>query len=248
MNINNQKWHQTQSSTDAIDFSTAFWERHRADIESGNFWADRIKEFRGEPIERLRIAIDNLPLPAAFREGAVATRSLIREKRKDKESYADQLALLYWLAAINSFLVPYSEKLQGSGYNILGAIPAQTLKSLSFTYSELGYRQLALLNKTDIKCLIELWGEPESHSTLLDKHRAVWDEYEAKCVEKSKEEKTQFLNEINAMLQDAPLLSSSDSGYADHTHNKETISSSISIEKLLLLAICLLVLTILFYI
>jgi hypothetical protein len=195
-----EQWHKTESDQDTKAFSAEFWNRHRRDIESGQFWADRIKTLRGEPDKRLRLAIENLPLPAAFREAAVATRALIREARKQGLTYEDQIALLYWLAAISSFGVSYSEKLAQPGYNVVEAVPGKTLKGLSFTYAQLGYEKLDLLNKTDIKWLVECWGQPVSHSTLHEMHHDVWRKYEDKLVLEQKEQNEKFTAEIKALL------------------------------------------------
>ncbi|MDO9207503.1 MAG: hypothetical protein Q7T91_04550 [Sulfuricurvum sp.] len=99
-----------------------------------------------------------------------------------KENYEEELALLYWLAAINSFSIPYSEVLKEPGYNVIEAIPGEKLKALQFSYKNLGYKALELLNKTDIKWLIEVWGEPEYHSTLHEMHTDLWREYENKLL------------------------------------------------------------------
>src|SRR5690606_15459440 len=48
------QWHNTESDEDTRAFSAEFWNRHRRDIESGQFWADRIKPLRGEPDKRWR--------------------------------------------------------------------------------------------------------------------------------------------------------------------------------------------------
>lgn len=193
-------WHKTETPAGTAAFSADFWQRHRDAIQSGEFWADKIKHLRGEPTERLRLAIENLPLPAAFREAAIATRALIRERRKLKAPYEDQLTLLYWLAAIDSFFVPYSEKLQTPGYNIVEAVPGSVLKSLPFTYAELGYKKLGLLNKTDTKWLVEAWFEPRAHSTLHVLHHDVWDKYENHVGEQLKERDEQLADLIRASM------------------------------------------------
>lgn len=64
------RWLDTQTDSDVDAFASEFWNGLRAQVAGGGFWADRIKEFRGEPQQRLRLAMDNLPLPAAFREAA----------------------------------------------------------------------------------------------------------------------------------------------------------------------------------
>lgn len=184
--ITNKSWHKTKNLTEISSFSADFWRRHREELRSGEFWADKIKHLHGEPLERLKLAIENLPLPAAFREAAIATRFLIRQCRKLNEPYEDQLTLLYWLAAIDSFSIPYSEKLQMPGSNVMEIVPGAELKGLPFTYSELGYNNLKLLTKTDIKWLVEKWAEPNSHSTLNILHHEVWEKYEQKAGEKYK--------------------------------------------------------------
>jgi hypothetical protein len=173
-------WHNTSEDLESEKQTTEFWSRHSKELNNGEFWADRIKKYQGEPAKRLKLALENMPLPASFREAAIATRALIREKRKENESYDEQLYLLYWLAAIDSFSIAYSEKLQEPGYNVIESIPGEELKTLPFSYKHLGYTGLTLLNKTDIKWLIESWGEPISHSTLYKLHFDIWERYEDK--------------------------------------------------------------------
>ena len=112
------------------------------------------------------MALDHLPLPAAFRNAAVSTRALIRMVKKIQETSERELTLLYWLAAIRSFMLDYAPRLKEPGFNVVESIPGRYLCSLPYTYSELGYRELSLLNKTDVKWLTEAWGEPISHTTL----------------------------------------------------------------------------------
>lgn len=173
-----QPWHKTSSAGESKAFSEGFWQQHRADIESGTFWADRIKTLKDLPVERLKLALDNLPLPGAFREAAVATRSIIRAKRKANEQYEQELQVLYWLAAIDSFSIPYSSRLQTPGYNVMELVPGEELKALPFSYADLGYEKLPLLNKTDAKWLTQSWGLPKKHTTLNKLHRETWVKYE----------------------------------------------------------------------
>ena len=173
-----QPWHKTSNAKQAKSFSGDFWAAHREKIQSGEFWADEIKNLKDRPVDRLKMAIDNLPLPAAFREAAVATRAIIRSKRKSKENYDQELQILYWLAATDSFSIPYSARLGMPGYNVMELVPGEELKSLPFSYKELGYSQLPLLNKTDCKWLTESWGEPKKHTTLHKLHKPLWIKYE----------------------------------------------------------------------
>lgn len=199
MGDNAKEWHGTKSDDESKSFRTEFWAKHANDISSGDFWADKIKSFRGEPLERLKLALENLPLPAAFREAMIATRALIREKRKSNQEYEDQLALLYWLAAIDSFSVDYSEELDGPGYNIIESIPGEILKGLPFNYETLGYEELKLVNSTDKKWITQAWGEPSGHTTLHELHKDVWQKYEQKLkIEREERFETLFKSKKNS--------------------------------------------------
>ena len=204
-----QPWHKTSSVGESKAFSEGFWLKHISDIETGIFWADRTQTLKDVPLERLKLALANLPLPAAFREAAVATRTIIRLKRKVEEQYDQELYLLYWLAAIDSFRVPYSKRLQTPGYNVMELVPGEELKTLPFSYANLGYQKLPLLNKTDAKWLTQSWGEPKRHTTLNRVHREIWVKYEGLLANqlKAREE------ELVASLRPEPEGTKSTFGY-----------------------------------
>lgn len=166
------------------------------DISKDQFWADEIKQFKDNPLQRLNIALKNLPLPAAFREGAIALRAIIRDKRKNKESYDKELSQLYHLAVVRSFMLMYAEKAECPGPNIMESIPGGLIWSLTYSYNEIGYNELELLNKTDIKWLTEYWGEPEVHTTLNKKYKQIWDDYEQKYAENKKKKFENSMAEI----------------------------------------------------
>lgn len=187
------RWLETKSDDEVRDHGEGFWDDLRRDLHTGEFWADKIKQYKDEPSKRLALAFENLPIPGAFREAAVALRSIIRAKRKAKESYQDELKLLYRLAAINSFMLDYAPRLKEPGFNVMESVPGSRIQSLQYKYPDLGYRKLSLLNKTDWKWLIDSWGEPNDHTTLNQLYRSVWDEYETKLIEQRKESNQNFL-------------------------------------------------------
>lgn len=162
----------------------------REDLDAGTFWADRIKGYRTDAQARLKLALENLPLPAAFKEASVGLRTLIRVKRKEKQTYQEELAFLYWLAAICSFSTPYSVKLREPGFNVIESIPGTVIRNLSFEYDVLGYQKLELLTATDRKWIVEAWGEPSQHSTLHELHLSVWESYEDKLLKSRLSRKT----------------------------------------------------------
>lgn len=89
--------------------------------------------------------MENLPLPGAFNEAAVAVRALIRGQRKVSEDAGLSLQLLYWLAAVASFSIPYSKVLQEPGFNVVECIPGEVVRGLRFSYRELGHEHLTVV-------------------------------------------------------------------------------------------------------
>lgn len=146
--------------------------------------------------------MENLPVTGAFTEAAVAVRALIRDQRKKGQDGGSWLQLLYWLAAVASFSIPYSTVLQEPGFNVMETIPGEVIHGLRFSYRELGHKHLSLLNKTDIKWLEKAWGEPTSHSTLHELHKDVWGEYETRLYLQREAERAQFIERLAALLSD----------------------------------------------
>lgn len=123
--------------------------------EGERFWADAIKDTYEDPARRLAMAKRNLPLPAAFREAAIALRGIIRAKRKSGEAFEPELAELHKLAAIAS-LAPYDP---------LDITPFAEIEKLDLTPANIGWDELPLLNKTDRQWMAEVWPTPERHVT-----------------------------------------------------------------------------------
>lgn len=194
-------WLDTETDGEAASHATDFWAAMRAGLDAGDFWADRIKGYRDQPGKRLQMAMENLPLPAAFREGAISLRAMIRSRRKAGLAWNSELGLLYWLAAIESFALPYADKLQEPGFNVIESIPGKQIRSLRIDYRQLGYKNLSLLNPTDKRWLVEAWGEPQAHSTLNDLHRQLWDEYEQKLIVERQMERQAFSQELRQFLE-----------------------------------------------
>ncbi len=124
-------------------------------FEGDRFWADAIKDTRDEPEQRLAMAIRNLPLPAAFREAAIALRAIIRAKRKATDLFEHRLAELHRLAAIQSL----------AWYDDLDIAPFSEVAALDLSPGVIGWDLLPLLNMTDRKLMAETWPTPARHAT-----------------------------------------------------------------------------------
>lgn len=195
---NTKCWLDTESPEGASAAANAFWRKAQADVREGTFWADRIKDLRDEPGKRLALALENLPLPGAFREAAVALRAIIRALRRQRKPFEEPLNLLYWLAATESFMVDFAPILKEPGFNVMESIPGEVVRGLDFSYSTLGFNRLRLLNATDTKWLTEIWGEPKGHTTLHKLHQRTWDKFEMSLHIRRQRDQDQFLYQLRA--------------------------------------------------
>lgn len=149
------------------------------------FWPERVRELtaQGDDAAALELAIGHLPLPGAFAAAAAIWRGRVRRLRREKGDWRAPLLGLYRLAALASLSVPYSEAVRQSGFHVAQVIPGVVLRALHVDYQALGYRELTLLQPTDVKWLVEAFGEPREHSTVNRIHHAVWAEYERRLLE-----------------------------------------------------------------
>ena len=174
--------------------------------EDGKFWYDRIKEIRDNPELRLVMAKRHLPLPAAWRELALAHRAIIRQKRRAGSDISENLCELYHFAAMWSFYLPYSEVLQEPGYNVFAQVPFEKIFNFDLRWNRIGCDKLELLTKTDRKQMRELWGEPQNHTTANVLYSHVWCEYELHLKEVRENYDREFIdsfmceNKINAFV------------------------------------------------
>jgi len=80
------------------------------------------------------------------------------------------------------------------------AIPGDRIRSMTFEYRTLGYERLELLNATDRKWLVEIWGEPDAHSTLNVLNRNLWRELEDRLMRKRQEREERIILAIKSCL------------------------------------------------
>jgi DNA polymerase-3 subunit epsilon len=99
--------------------------------------------------------------------GAVAKelRALIRERRKAKEPYADLLRALYG-ACVAADLAK-SVAFEGTQPHYMARfVDSGDLQPIKLEYGSMGYQCIESLSKTDVKWLIEAFGEPAEHQSF----------------------------------------------------------------------------------
>jgi len=138
--------------------STAISQASGPPSENGEFWSHALDRIKDDPDQRYAMARRHVPLPAAWREMAIALRTKIRKARKENAPYEILLRELHHLAAMSSY----------AGYGLIQRVPYTRIAGLDLAYDRVGFEQLPLLGVTDGKCMVELWGEPSNHTTAAE--------------------------------------------------------------------------------
>lgn len=145
------------------------------ETEKNEFWFEKVRRLKTEGCSDNVICEcrKNIPYPAAFREIAISIRKDIRAKRKEKLDACNLLLKLYQWAVIENFFahVDWNKIINE---RILHSTARLSIKDIKTPYEIIGYKNLALLNKTDVKWFVEAFGEPSSHSTAKDANSELW--------------------------------------------------------------------------
>lgn len=129
--------------------------------ENGEFWSPALDRIKDDPDARNVMARRHLPLPAAWREMAIALRTKIRAARKQESDYEDLLREFHNLAAMWSL----------AGYAPIQRVAYSRLAGLDISYDRVGFKQLPLLGATEWKWMTELWEEPSNHTTAAELYK-----------------------------------------------------------------------------
>ncbi len=180
------RWIDTTTEEQVVRRDEALWEpvwtRTETGIEGhtpgpregdGEFWYEALQRSKDDPRARLEIAERNLPLPAAWREMAIALRAMIRQARKDGADADPALRRLHRLASLWSFAVE-TDADKGIGYGLFEMTPYSRFADLELSWESIGCDELVLLNATDRKWMRTAWGEPFTHSTAKRVHPELY--------------------------------------------------------------------------
>jgi DNA polymerase III epsilon subunit family exonuclease len=92
-------------------------------------------------------------------------RALIRERRKAKQPYLELLQALYGACIAADFLA--SLKFEGAQpHHVAQFVDINDLRTIKIEFMVMGYKCVESLSKTDVKWLVETFGEPGEHQSL----------------------------------------------------------------------------------
>ena len=174
----------------AMDGYNYVFEREFAPLKAADRWWDEARQarrLRERSDKALAWATPFVPLEVAAHEGfrgfrefgplgasgiSKELRAVIREKRKTKEPHEQLLRALYGVAIIADIVAALDfEGVQP--HALVQYVDISELRAMQLDYAELGYRHVSALGKTDVKWLVEAFGEPAGHVAFDDKWPAI---------------------------------------------------------------------------
>ena len=162
-------------------------------MAAGNeFWTDTIKRLKkaGKNREIIAVSKENLPLPEAFSEMAIAHRKQIRGKRKGKEPHNDLLKQLYHAAVWQNFFSDVDACClmeQADSCRVAG----QSTPRMKCDYNLIGYEHLDMLGVNDVKWIVAAWGEPKNHNLARTINLELYEQTAARYkLEKEREQRS----------------------------------------------------------
>ncbi|HBX36501.1 MAG TPA: hypothetical protein DEG76_04040 [Pseudohongiella sp.] len=114
------------------------------------------------------------PQLQGYQQAAIIARAAARAATE--ESRADWLQTLYRLAAEASLLhdkVPGVPDLKWQ--SLSQRFTAEQIAQIELPWRELGHEHMRLLNKTDSRQMVDLWGEPERQQSAKAYHRSLFE-------------------------------------------------------------------------
>ncbi len=115
------------------------------------------------------------PLWSAFNQACITIRGQLKTIDLGSESAAKLLLELYRTAAMAELLHDKSEQAESFKLHQLRSIDQAALAQLDFPYTEIGYAQLRLIRKSDVKMMLASWGRPQGHKYPREQYAQWWE-------------------------------------------------------------------------
>ena len=160
-------------------------------VAGHEFWTDTIKRLKktGKNREIVAVSRENLPLPEAFNEMAIALRKLIRARRREKEPHNDLLKRLYRAAVWQNFFADIDCGLMEQADTC--RVAGQFIPRIKCDYNLIGYEHLDMLGVNDVKWMVAAWGEPKHHNLARKINLALYAQTAARYkLEKEREQRS----------------------------------------------------------
>ncbi|MEQ8955500.1 MAG: hypothetical protein RL120_15320, partial [Gammaproteobacteria bacterium] len=139
-------------------------------------WLARVNELkkRGQLDRALELCTREFPLWSAYNQACILYRAKIKQAEDAGEAVETLLRTLYRTAAQAEMLHEVTAGSAKLRLEQLRRLDLSRLSDLEFPYQDIGYTQLRLVRKHDIRMMQGLWGRPRQHSTPRQLHETTW--------------------------------------------------------------------------
>lgn len=121
-----------------------------------------------------QICADNYPLWGAYNQACIILRSRLKSMHLSRPESEKLLGELYRCAVVAELLHDKSDGAEHRTLNQLKQMPLAALAGKEFDYSSIGYAELRLIRKSDVKLLQNHWGRPKSHQLPRQAMPDLW--------------------------------------------------------------------------
>ena len=130
-------------------------------------WRQLVSEMRrkNDFDAALMLCREKFPLYTAYKQATIVLRSRLDSKKTNAEVRKTLIRELYRVAAAAELI--HSKKVSANKIpsSKLKRLDMDRINSFPFKYNQLGYLELPLLTKQDIRVIVEMWGEPTKHGS-----------------------------------------------------------------------------------
>ncbi len=140
-------------------------------------WLARVNELKKHDKceQALELCIREFPLWSAYNQACILYRAKIKSAQEAGQPIESLLGTLYRTAAQAEMLHEVTAGSPKLRLEQLRRLDLSRLSDLEFPYHDIGYTQLRLVRKHDIKMMQQLWGRPRQHSTPRQLHESTWE-------------------------------------------------------------------------
>lgn len=145
-------------------------------------WQEQVSTAKqaGDFSSALKLCEQQFPLWGAYNQYCIVLRHQLKATPANHQEQEEILGRLYATAAIAELLHDKSEGATRFSLKQLRSMALDKLPSLPMPYFEIGYAQLRLIRKSDVKLMISLWGRPNGHLAPRQYHDQWWLEFSQK--------------------------------------------------------------------
>lgn len=145
-------------------------------------WQEQVAQAKksGDFSRAYELSRQQFPLWGAFNQACIALRGQLKSDHLSAEEADALLRKLYVTAAIGEMLHEKSEQSEHFKLHQLKHIDYEALEQLEYPYGELGYAQLRLIRKSDVKQMLANWGRPGAHEYPRKIHAQWWESQASK--------------------------------------------------------------------